>query len=149
MKKTLFISLILLCCTACTKSYVGREVPSYGNSWCNCETFFVKACRIESGSYDFDFIVSKQISKDTGRMETNIEGTAIWNGASDPGSSSESDFSFILANGRAITENVPFQLDSTGSNSKEMPFKKSFISGPFEAITISWNTSVNNQSEFQ
>jgi hypothetical protein len=148
MKKILPVMLILLTCVSCSKSYVGREVPSYGKSWCNCETLFVTHCRIESGSYDFDFIVSKQILIESGRLESKIEGTAIWNGASEPGSQSESQFRFILANGRVITENITFQLESAARESKEIPFQKTFISGPFEAVTISWNTSVNNQSEF-
>ena len=149
MKKILFIALILVSSLSCSKSYVGQNITTYDDSWCQCETLFVKACRIASGSFDFEFTVSKQISKKTGRMESKIEGTAIWSGETEPSSSSESDFRIILANGRMITENIPFQLESTGSENKAIPFQKTFTSGPFEAVTISWKTSVQNQLELQ
>ena len=147
MKRIIFILLILAFCMSCAKPYVGQEVPAYSDSWCSCETMLVTACNIESESFDFNFTVSKQISADTGEIECKIVGTAIWNGAAESITSSEDTFNLLLAYGRVVIDSIPFSLNSTSLTNKEIPFKKTFTTRPFDAVAISWKMSIHNQLE--
>ncbi len=129
--------------SACTHKYVGRQVDVDTPFWCVSESL-PASCTLgdESEAFLFDFTVSRGSVDGEYIVEGFMDGSA---GALKSISTlvrGQCRFGLVLARDGVVIDYISFSPDELYL-SRKIPFKKTFTSEPFDAISISYNVLAN------
>ncbi|MCP4691454.1 MAG: hypothetical protein GY859_25645 [Desulfobacterales bacterium] len=130
---------VIALASGCAHKYVGRDVNVNTPFWCSSPDLPVSCVMGDQGeAFVFEFTTSRGGVEGEYVVEGTIDGTEGTLKSIDALVRSDCRFGLVLAKDGVVIDYIAFSPDGVYL-SRKIPFKKTFTSEPFDAITITYN----------